>query len=155
MSVYSEFKVCVIGDSGVGKTTWIEMLKKLPYRKEYEQTHGMTENSITLKLKGKTGIQTVVFNLLDIGENCGLNDGYYIGSDACIIIHRNGRKIQKWKNDFKRTVQKSPILFVKNTTSEVPLGKVQISCRKNKNIFVPLIFLSRFLLKDSSLVLAR
>lgn len=109
-----EFKIVLVGDAGVGKTTYITRISSGEYNKKYIPTLGV--DVFSLCLNSNKGY--IKFNIWDIsgGEKVGaLRDSYYNHTDAAILFYDISDKesfnhVREWYNDFKRD-NKSPVVI--------------------------------------------
>jgi len=140
----STYKVCLIGDSGVGKTSWLNRLMGEEIESMYRQFE-----VVESKEKEKFG---------------GLRVDEYRDSDCCIIMYDvskllTARNISCWIRDYRNTCPNNPIIIVGNKLDlgvskfekrKLPiLGKnetlVRISVIKGINIKLPLTLISNTL----------
>jgi GTP-binding nuclear protein Ran len=78
-------KVCVIGASGLGKTTWVKRLATGDFTWKHIPTLGVEVHPLTLR----TNHGPVIFNLWDVAgldKYRGLGDGYFIQSHGAILF---------------------------------------------------------------------
>jgi GTP-binding nuclear protein Ran len=86
------FKLCVIGDGGVGKTTWVRRHTDGTFEKKYIATMGVEVYPLTFYLASQKpgGYQgRIKFNIWDCAGQeklGGLRDDYYIQADAAIVM---------------------------------------------------------------------
>lgn len=84
-SVALPYKLLIIGDFGVGKTTFLKQRRTGHFEQSYRATMGLEVNKLTVV----TGNTTTVFNTWDCAgkpEYSGLASGYYTQADAAIIM---------------------------------------------------------------------
>jgi len=123
-----EFKLVLIGDGGVGKTTFVKRHLTGEYEKQYIATVGVDVHP----LKFFTSRGAVVFNVWDTAGQeklSGLRDGYYIGGQCGIIMFDvtsriTYKNVPKWHRDLVRVCENIPIVLVGN--------KVDVKDRKVK-----------------------
>lgn len=123
-----DFKLVVIGDGGVGKTTFVKRHVTGEYEKRYIATVGVEVHPLTFN----TSRGTVCFNVWDTAGQeklSGLRDGYYIGAQCGIIMFDvtsriTYKNIPKWHRDLSRVCENIPIVLIGN--------KVDIKDRKVK-----------------------
>lgn len=123
-----EFKLVLIGDGGVGKTTFVKRHLTGEYEKRYIATIGVEVHPLTFS----TSRGTVCFNVWDTAGQeklSGLRDGYYIGAQCGIIMFDvtsriTYKNLPKWHRDLARVAEHIPIVMVGN--------KVDIKDRKVK-----------------------
>jgi len=105
------FKICVVGDTQTGKSTWIRLLQSLPAYSAYNPTAGVEVTGIEVT----TDYGLCHVRLWDCSGNPnfqGLGDGYHVGSDAFIVFgdapfsappHASEKKRKKgWKTGVVR-----------------------------------------------------
>ena len=134
-------KIVLIGDSMVGKTTFVALLLGNVFKHEYNPTLGVEVNPIRRGNK--------CYNIWDCnggnGNFRGLGDGYWLQAQGAIVMCdptnlESINNVEKWKNDFKRLVGNDiPIVYVINKSELLPNGFqddrfVMISCKHNENI---------------------
>lgn len=140
------YKVVLLGDGGVGKTTLINILvdhqfsRPPSFTRAYIPTLGVDVHPVCI------GTEFI----LDIWDTAGqekfggLREGYYINADLAIVMADSTAKVtctnaQTWANDFRRVCPNSPIIYLLNKTdiTHHQVGKLQnsisISC-KNPNV---------------------
>ena len=123
-----EFKLVLIGDGGVGKTTFVKRHLTGEYEKRYIATVGVEVHP----LRFSTSRGNVVFNVWDTAGQeklSGLRDGYYIGGQSGIIMFDvtsriTYKNVPKWHRDLVRVCENIPIVLVGN--------KVDVKDRKVK-----------------------
>ena len=124
----AEFKLVLIGDGGVGKTTFVKRHLTGEYEKSYIATVGVDVHP----LKFFTSRGPIVFNVWDTAGQeklSGLRDGYYIGGQCGIIMFDvtsriTYKNVPKWHRDLIRVCDNIPIVLVGN--------KVDVKDRKVK-----------------------
>lgn len=123
-----EFKLVLIGDGGVGKTTFVKRHLTGEYEKKYIATVGVEVHPLTFF----TSRGPLCFNVWDTAGQeklSGLRDGYYIGGQCGIIMFDvtsrvTYKNVPKWHRDLVRVCENIPIVLVGN--------KVDIKDRKVK-----------------------
>jgi GTP-binding nuclear protein Ran len=149
------FKLLLIGDGGVGKTTFVNYLRTGEFRKQYEATIGV--NIVHVAFDSK------VFEIWDTAGQerlQGLKDGYYINGQCAIIMFDVTSKntydnILKWYSELTRVCGENiPIALCGN---KVDLNKTvhnnfykkgnlkyfDISSKINYNIRAPFAWISQ------------
>ena len=136
----AEFKLVLIGDGGVGKTTFVKRHLTGEFEKKYIATLGVEVHPMPFH----TSKGLIKFNVWDTAGQeklGGLRDGYYIGGhcgimmfDVCSrITYQN---IPKWYKDLVRVCENIPIVLVGNKV-DVKDRKVkakQITFHRKKNL---------------------
>ncbi|XP_046350021.2 GTP-binding nuclear protein ran-1-like [Haliotis rufescens] len=164
------FKLVLIGDGSVGKTTFCKRHLTGEFERKYIATMGAEVHSLLFH----TNRGPVRFNLWDTAgqENFGvLRDGYYIGAECGIIMFdvtamTTYQHIPDWWRDLDRVCGKIPIMLCGNKV-DVRERKVRsriikfhrkknlmycdISAKSNYNIEKPFLSLLRKLVGDSKL----
>ena len=83
--VVAEFKLVLVGDGGVGKTTFVKRHLSGEFEKKYIATQGVEVHPMPFY----TSKGNIVFNVWDTAGQeklGGLRDGYYIGGQCGIIM---------------------------------------------------------------------
>ncbi len=112
------FKIILVGDGEVGKTTYIKKLKTSKFKKKYVATVGVYVHPLTIY----TNEGEYCLNIWDTAGQekfGGLRDGYYIGGDACIYMcdltdQKSVSSISKWFNQVGRVTGDIPSIIIGN-----------------------------------------
>ena len=163
-----EYKLILVGDGGVGKTTFVSRHLTGEYEKKYIATIGAQLNTVYFDTtKGR-----IKFNIWDTAGQekfGGLRDMYYEKSDCAILMFDltsriTYKNIPKWYSDITRICEKIPMCLVGNKC-ELSERKVkdkairfrkenikyfEISCKNNNNFELPFLNLIKKLLNDDS-----
>lgn len=151
-----QFKICVIGDGGCGKTTFITRFVEGEFEKKYIATIGAETKTITV-LTQRGYVRLQLWDIAGQTMNSLLNDAYFIGAHACFIFYdcmsRNTKKnVKTWHRQFVNVCGQKPIVIVGNKydlkrtrdsvkdMSEIAKIKgdhVNISAKSNYNIHEP------------------
>ena len=140
MSNSTEYKVVVLGDSGVGKTytllKWKETLNSVvvvgaPELPEWMQnsapTMGADVHVVLVKYKGNT-VALKVWDVAGRDELAGSRDLYIKNCDICVIVYNSDESyanIDKWKKMVTKDQPSVPIVLYKNVNAEYAnLGKI-------------------------------
>jgi GTP-binding nuclear protein Ran len=123
-----EFKVVLVGDGGVGKTTFV----KRHLTGEFERKYVATMGAEVHPLHFATNYGNIRFNVWDTAGQekfAGLRDGYYVASQAAIIMFDvtsrvTYKSVPNWHRDLVRVCDDIPIVLVGN--------KVDVKTRKEK-----------------------
>jgi GTP-binding nuclear protein Ran len=135
----AQFKLVLVGDGGVGKTTFVTRHRTGEFEKRYIATVGVDTSSLPLY----TNLGLVVFNKFAFffyfiffswdtaGQERfgGLRDGYFIGANCAILMfdvtsRDTYTNVEKWYRDLTRVCEDIPIVLVAN--------KVDVKDRKVK-----------------------
>lgn len=119
----SEFNLVIVGDGGVGKTTFIKRHITGEFERQYISTYGV-ENS---KLEFYTNHGKVVFNINDVAgqEKFRKSDREYSAADCAIIMFDlsskiSFRNVDKWYADLTNKCNGIPIVLCGNKSDIVP-----------------------------------
>jgi GTP-binding nuclear protein Ran len=136
----AEFKLVLVGDGGVGKTTFVKRHLTGEFEKKYIATLGVEVHPMPFfTSKGQ-----ILFNVWDTAGQeklGGLRDGYYIGGHCGIIMFDvcsriTYQNVPKWYKDLVRVCESIPIVLVGNKV-DVKDRKVkakQITFHRKKNL---------------------
>jgi len=163
-----KFKLVLVGDGGVGKTTFVKRHKTGEFEKKYIATMGVEVSS----LRFFSNLGEVVFNCWDTAGQekfGGLRDGYYIGGQAAIIMFDvtarvTYKSVPHWHKDLVRVCENIPIVLVGNKVDckdrkvkpkeitfhrKKNLQYYDISAKSNYNFEKPFLYILRKLTGDS------
>ena len=167
-----EFKLVLVGDGGVGKTTFVKRHLTGEFEKKYIATLGVEVHPMSFF----TNHGQIKFNVWDTAGQeklGGLRDGYYIGGNCGIIMFDVCSRITysnvpKWYKDLTRVCENIPIVLV-GTKVDVKDRKVKakqitfhrkknlqyydISAKSNYQFEKPFVWLLRRLTNDPNLML--
>jgi len=170
MTQTPEFKLVLVGDGGVGKTTFVKRHMTGEFEKKYNATVGVEVHP----LQFQTNRGMIIYNVWDTAgqENFGgLRDGYYIGGQCAIIMFDvtsriTYKSVPNWHKDLVRVCENIPIVLCGNKV-DVKDRKVKakaitfhrknnmqyydISARSNYNFEKPFLWLARKLAGDANL----
>lgn len=165
-----EFKLVLIGDGGVGKTTFVRRHETGEYRKAYIPTVGAEVRQLFFN----TTRGPIVFNVWDTAgqENyAGLRDGYYVKADCAVVMFDVTQRtsythVPTWHRNLTRVCENIPIVLVGNK-ADVKERQVKakmitfhrrkgipyfdISAKSNFNVEKPFLSLARILCRDPDL----
>nr|UXY86759.1 GTP-binding nuclear protein RAN [Cryptomonas paramecium] len=164
------FKLILVGDGGVGKTTFVKRHLTGEFEKKYIATIGVEVHP----LKFYTNRGVLVFNIWDTAGQekfGGLRDGYYIQGQAAIIMFDvtsriTYKNVPNWHRDLVRVCDGIPIVLTGNKVDikdrkvkakqitfhrKKNLQYYDISAKSNYNFEKPFLWISRRLLGDFGL----
>jgi len=135
-----EFKLILVGDGGVGKTTFVKRHLTGEFEKKYVATQGVMVHPLTFY----TNYGPIRFNVWDTAGQekfGGLRDGYYIEGQCAIIMFDvtariTYKSVPNWHRDLTRVCDNIPIVLCGNKV-EVKERKVkakQITFHRKKNL---------------------
>ena len=165
-----EFKLILVGDGGVGKTTFVKRHLTGEFEKKYVATLGVEVHPLPFY----TNRGPIKFNVWDTAGQekfGGLRDGYYIQGQCAIIMFDvtsriTYKNVPNWHRDLTRVCENIPIVLVGNKV-EIKDRKVKakqitfhrkknlqyydISAKSNYNFEKPFLWLARKLAGDNNL----
>ena len=167
-----EFKLVLVGDGGVGKTTFVKRHLTGEFEKRYIATLGVEVHPMPFF----TNHGQVNFNVWDTAGQeklGGLRDGYYIGGNCGIIMFDVCSRITysnvpKWYKDLTRVCEAIPIVLVGNKVDvrdrkvkakqitfhrKKNLQYYDISAKSNYQFEKPFVWLLRRMVNDANLTL--
>jgi len=170
MAAIPEFKLVLVGDGGVGKTTLVKRHLTGEFEKKYIPTLGVEVHP----LRFTTNCGPFSFNVWDTAGQekfGGLRDGYYIqGQSAIIMFDVTSRitykNVPNWHRDIVRVCENIPIVLVGNKVDvkdrQVKAKNIQfhrkrnlqyydLSARSNYNFEKPFLWLARRLTNQPNL----
>ena len=156
------FKVVLVGDGGVGKTTFVKRHRTGEFEKKYVATMGVE----VYPLPFYTTLGGVIFNCWDTAGQekfGGLRDGYYIGGQAAIIMFDvtariTYRSVPLWHKDLVRVCENIPIVLCGNKVDckerrvrpkdiyfhrKKNLQYYDVSAKSNYNFEKPFLYIAR------------
>ena len=164
------FKLVLVGDGGVGKTTLVRRHLTGEFEKKYIPTLGVEVNPLAFQ----TNFGRLVFNVWDTAGQekfGGLRDGYYIRGNCSIIMFDvtsrvTYKNVPNWHRDIVRVCENIPIVLVGNKVDvkerQVKARNIQfhrkrnlqyydISARSNYNFEKPFLWLAKRLTNQPTL----
>jgi len=164
------FKLILVGDGGVGKTTFVKRHLTGEFEKKYVATLGVEVHPLTFH----TNRGPICFNVWDTAGQekfGGLRDGYYIQGQAAIIMFDvtsriTYKNVPNWHRDLVRVCESIPIVLTGNKVDikdrkvkakqitfhrKKNLQYYDISAKSNYNFEKPFLWLARKLVGDPNL----
>eukprot|EP01084_Bolivina_argentea_P291886 501715_1 len=166
-----EFKLVLVGDGGVGKTTFVKRHLTGEFEKKYVATLGVEVRPLVFH----TNRGPIKFNVWDTAGQekfGGLRDGYYIQGQCAIIMFDvtsriTYKNVPNWHRDLSRVCENIPIVLCGNKV-EIKDRKVKakqitfhrkknlqyydISAKSNYNFEKPFLWLAKKLVGDNNLM---
>jgi len=126
------FKIVVIGDSAVGKTSLIKKFTKGNFQEDYIQTIGAQLSSYDYNIKGDK-IQLFFWDIAGQDNFHFLRPAFYQGSRAAIIVYsleesnhgKSFEHVDEWHDDIKRYCGDIPIVLLGNKVDLVNEKKLK------------------------------
>eukprot|EP00744_Colponema_vietnamica_P000557 GILI01000996.1.p1 GENE.GILI01000996.1~~GILI01000996.1.p1 ORF type:complete len:232 (+),score=75.64 GILI01000996.1:49-696(+) len=136
-----EFKLVLVGDGGVGKTTFVKRHISGEFEKRYEPTIGVEVRSLLFQ----TSRGPLCFQVWDTAGQekfGGLRDGYYVNAHCAILMfdvtsRDTYKNIPTWHKDVTRVAgQNIPIVLVGNKVDvkDRVVKTKQITFHRKKNL---------------------
>merc|ERR1719414_2808044 len=135
-----EFKLILVGDGGVGKTTFVKRHLTGEFEKKYVATLGVEVHPLDFD----TTYGKLKFNVWDTAGQekfGGLRDGYYIQGECAIIMFDvtsrvTYKHVPNWHRDLVRVCEVIPIVLVGNKVDikERKVKAKQITFHRKKNL---------------------
>jgi len=162
------WKLLLVGDGAVGKTTFVKRHRTGEFEKKYIATMGVEVHPLTFH----TNYGPVVFNVWDTAGQekfGGLRDGYYIQGQCGIIMfdvtnRMTYKNVPNWHRDIVRVCDTGiPIVIVGNKVDikdrkvkaknitfhrKKNLQYYDVSARSNYNFEKPFLYLARKLINE-------
>lgn len=172
-----KFKLCLIGDGGVGKTTFINKVLNGVFERRYIATQGAVTKDVVFHLGNNSYVNYEVWDTAGQEKYIGLRDGYYVGAVAgFFFVDVNSREtfgsLSKHLKSFKNAcgtenpkliicankfdICKKPAFMklIPNYTRGFDVEVVQISAKTGMNYDKPFLSITRHLFDDPTLTLA-
>ncbi|CAE7447752.1 RAN3 [Symbiodinium sp. KB8] len=166
----AQFKLVLIGEGGVGKTTFVKRVLTGDYTKHYDATIGAEMRQLPFY----TNRGPIVFNVWDTAgqeKYAGLRDGYYLKAQACIIMFDLTARgsylmVPEWHKRISRIAADIPTVLVGNKVDvkermvkarqiryhrRVGIPYFDISAKTNYNAVRPFLKIACILARDESL----
>jgi GTP-binding nuclear protein Ran len=140
MATVPQFKLILVGDGGVGKTTFVRRHMTGEFEKRYVATRGVE----VYPMPFTTNLGQIIFNCWDTAGQeryGGLRDGYYIQGQCAIIMfdvtaRLSYKNVPNWHRDITRVCENIPIVLCGNKVDvkERKVKAKQITFHRKKNL---------------------
>ncbi|MFW9819689.1 MAG: Rab family GTPase [Candidatus Thorarchaeota archaeon] len=124
------FKICVIGDGGVGKTSLIKRYTQRSFQKEYIATLGTQFSKYEEKVDGEN-VNLFLWDIAGQDSFQALRQRFYTGSSGGIIVFSHAadqvesyHNVNKWVKDLKTHCGNIPIILFGNKVDLVDDGEL-------------------------------
>lgn len=164
------YKIVLIGDGGVGKTSFLQRHINGNFQSKYIATIGVEVHPLTFN----TNCGKITLNIWDCAGQekfGGLREGYYLGADAAIVFFdvtscSSYKQVDAWIDSFLHVVPNGKIVICGNKCDErdrkikpldIDIHKeynckyYDISAKTNYNFDKPFLYLARSLTKQEYL----
>ena len=165
MDTTTTFKIVLVGDGAVGKTTYVKALRTAEFEKKYVATLGVEVHPVTLETTRGT-IRFYMWDTAGQEKLGGLREGYYLKAHAVIAMYDDATAPQKnvanWVRDVKRTLGEAiPLVVIANKADlgSQPLLEAHkhvtyaVSTKTATGLYAPLLHLAKELMDDPTLEL--
>jgi len=143
----NRYKVLLVGDTKVGKTTYINYLLTNKFTEEHSPTFGVEVYPYVFN----TNYGPIIFEFWDCAGDYkyrGIDTGYYICSDGAIIMYTSEyNNCNELEKKVRSVCNDIPIIFCKNKSD------TDINIMNKMNIYKPILLLARQLTKHEDLEL--
>lgn len=163
------YKIIIVGDGGVGKTSLIRRHLTGQFEEKYIATLGVEVHP----LRFETNYGQICFNIWDCAGQekfGGLRDGYYIQAHAAIVMYdvsqpETFKNIDNWIVNIRRVCPDIPIVVVGNKVDACGFGGLRelvwdkqiqhyyVSSKSNYNYAEPFKYLAQVLMARNDLQL--
>jgi small GTP-binding protein len=124
------FKICVIGDGAVGKTSLIKKYTQGSFQKEYISTLGTQFSKYEEEINGeKVGL--FLWDIAGQDSFQALRQRFYIGSSGAIIVFSHSPEqfksyehVSRWLDDLKKHCGNIPIVLFGNKVDLIDEGEL-------------------------------
>jgi GTP-binding nuclear protein Ran len=150
------FKVCLVGNGGVGKTTFVKRFIIREFEKKYVATLGVEVHPVTFN----TNYGKITLNMWDTAGQerfGGLRDGYYILGEGALVFHTPDMEhtCERWERDFTRRTG-APMVRVQAKMDigfrMYPDSSIPISTKERMNLLAPIVAILNKMLKVEDVV---
>ncbi len=176
-----KFKICLIGDGGVGKTTYINRVLNGAFERVYDATENAVVHNVQLGVGNGANINYEVWDTAGQEKKNRLGAGYYINAIGAFIFCDVTTRItinslQKHIKEFVNACQvENPVIIIcinkmdtltnkkpiwlspsalRDKTGGYDVQFVEMSAKTNLNYSVPWEKLSKTIFQDPNLTLA-
>jgi len=132
------FKISIIGDGGVGKTSLIKKFTKGTFERDYIQTIGAQFSRYDIEIDGDL-VNLIFWDISGQDDFNFLQPLFYKESKACIIVYsleendlgnESFKHIENWHNELKKYCGNIPVVLFANKVdlveeNELDIDKIQ------------------------------
>ena len=165
--MFSSYKVILVGDSKVGKSSLVKRVKTNDYSDMHVPTMGCEVHPFIFD----TSYGEVVLKVWDFAgqkELLGNMDECFVKADGCILMFSNNDEysnVVKWDNRVKASLPFIPTIIVKNKSvigeeetdfsNKLDYLHCSISVKNNINVKSPFLHIIRLLTEKPDLVILK
>ncbi len=125
MSDAFKFKIVVVGDGAVGKTSLIKRYTTDSFEKDYIATLGMQFSKYVVPVEGEN-VELLLWDLAGQESFSSLRDRFYKGSSGAIVVFslapedlESWEHIDKWLSNIKEGCGRIPVILFGNKADKV------------------------------------
>lgn len=112
-------KLVLVGDGGVGKSTYLQALLGCNFERKYMPTLGVEVFPTTVRRGNASEVKYSVWDTAGQEKLGGLREGYYIGAERVVVMFDltnplSFRNAEKWAADVRAVVPDATIVLVGN-----------------------------------------
>lgn len=117
--MHKSFKIVLLGDGEVGKTTWANRLRTRRFENDYNPTLGVELHPLSYMVDSYNSIGFGIWDCSGVERFKGLGDGYYRGVNGAILMCDLTRRetyisLMRWIRDLNRIRENIPIVVCGN-----------------------------------------
>lgn len=167
-----KYKIVLLGDGGTGKSSYVSMLQRSSFRKEYIATLGVEKHEISLTTSHGPCI-AVLWDTAGQEKLGPLRDGYYTDAHAAFIFFDvtsriTYKNVPNWHRDVLRVCPDIPVVLCANKIdvkerkvkskgityhTKHKMGFYEISVKERTALKEPLEFLLQQVTKEPELTI--
>ncbi|MFX0032905.1 MAG: Rab family GTPase [Candidatus Hodarchaeota archaeon] len=136
-----KFKIAIVGDPGVGKTSLILRYTNNAFRRQYLPTLGVVVSDKVFKVEDST-IQLVLWDIAGQVKFETMRQQFYLGSDAILLVfdltnEKSFENISNWYLDVKNQLKKSTDLigFIVGNKNDL-INEIKVNSSKAMDLAV-------------------
>ena len=112
------FKICLLGEANVGKTSLVYRFIKNMFKEDFKSTLGVNLLKKDVEIEGKV-VSTQIWDLGGQESFKSLRKLYLQGAHGALIIYDSTKKItfekvEEWVQNFRDTRENEPLLLIGN-----------------------------------------
>ena len=119
----TEYKVCVLGDEGVGKTSLIRRFTENVFQEDYagqKRIHKAEELYVSIVEKGLPRSDVITLNIWDLVGDVTMNQALINAKGALLVCDMGDKNtlypVEYWRNELFSKAGEVPVIVVGNKT---------------------------------------
>lgn len=110
------FKICLIGDTKVGKTNYLNRLTRDLYNPDSKPTIGVDFSNKSMEMKGKT-VKAQIWNTAGLDQYRAITSAYYRGMIGAILFYdvtdlKSLTSLSKWIDEIDKMADKNVVILL-------------------------------------------